>query len=63
MAEQYKDKQGKFFILNWMDGSRTWFDSEEEAMKEYLSDKVEADHNREEFDKGVYKFLREYNNI
>lgn len=63
MAEQLEDKKGKWFILDWMDGSRTWFDSEKDARDEYRKDKNDAIEHQAEFDKGLYQFIEEYNNI
>ncbi|MGK0175659.1 MAG: hypothetical protein ACI9AT_002046 [Ulvibacter sp.] len=63
MSERLEDKKGKFFILNWMDGERQWFDTESAAMEVYSKDKNEAIDHQEEFDMAVYQQISEYNNI
>ena len=52
-----------YCILNWMDGSRKYFETEEEAVKEFNRLKTEYINEQAEFDMTCFKLLAEYNNV
>tara|TARA_R110002153_G_scaffold87094_1_gene215756 strand:- start:66 stop:233 length:168 start_codon:yes stop_codon:yes gene_type:complete len=53
----------EYCILDWMNGSRKYFRTEEEAIKEYRKLKVESIDHQIEFDMLCFKLLMEYNNV
>jgi hypothetical protein len=63
MKEQFSDKRGQWFVLNWMDGTRHWFHSFVEAQDFYRKEKNDCIDHQHEFDMGLYQFIEECNNI
>lgn len=56
-------EKGKIIILDWNDGSKTMFESQLNAQKEFNNLKEKAKINHEELDISCLKIIDEYNNI